>query len=96
MWSQEEIQFLLDNPNMSLIDIARALDRTEGAVRAKRSRLKIRSGVAKSPWTADERRILQESFSTETRERLLKLLPGRTWDAINSQVSWLRKRQWRI
>ena len=96
MWSQEEIQFLLDNPNMSILNIARTLDRTEQAVRTKRSRLKIRSGVTAKSWTADERRILQESFSTETRERLLKLLPGRTWDAINSQVSWLRKRQWKI
>ena len=96
MWTDKDIQFLRDNPTMSIPNLATALGKSESAVRSKRSRLGIHSGVATHPWTRDERLLLQQKYSTATKEELMKLLPGRSWNAINSQVYWLRKRQWNI
>lgn len=97
LWTKEEIDFLIANPSMSLIDIARALGRTESAVRGKRSRLKIRSGVSTNEqWTEEERRILKENYGRIARETLVTLLPSRTWDSIKSQVAYLRARKWKI
>jgi len=95
MWSEDEIQFLFDNPKMSIKDIAVALGKTEGAVRAKRSRLGIRTEEV-IPWTADERRIVQLHYGETDKEELMNLLPGRSWNAIRSQAFWLRKRQWNV
>lgn len=95
MWSEDEIQFLFDNPKMSIKNIAATLGKTEGAVKAKRSRLGIRTEEL-NPWTEDERRILQFYFKEKTKEELMKMLPGRSWDAIRNQASWLRKRQWTL
>lgn len=94
MWSQEEIKFLFDNPNMSLKDLAAHLPgRTEGSIRAKRSRLKIHSHSSTSrPWTIKEKELLQEKYSDCTKEELLELLPDRTWDSVRSQVAWLKKK----
>lgn len=94
MWSEKDIQFLFNNPNMSIANIARALGKSESAVKSKRSRLGIRSEDM-NPWTADERRILQFNYEKGKTE-LMKLLPGRSWDAIRSQVQFLRNRQWSI
>ena len=96
MWSQEEIAFLMANPSMSLIDIAKKLGRSESAVRGKRSRLKIHSGVSTSQWTMDERQILRENYGKVARETMEELLPSRTWDSIRSQASYLRARKWNI
>ena len=95
MWSEEEIKFLWENPNMSLADIALALKRTEGAVRAKRSRLGIRTETNK-PWSRDERRILQLNYGKVSSDQLVALLPGRSAAAIRGQALYLRKRQWNI
>jgi hypothetical protein len=94
MWSEEEIQFLFDNPTMSVLNIAAALGKSKDAVKSKRSRLGIRSEEMK-PWTADERRILQFNHEKDKVE-LMKLLPGRSWDSIRSQAYFLRKRQWNL
>lgn len=95
MWSKDEIQFLFDNPSMSIKTIADTLGKTEGAVKVKRSRLGIRTEEL-NPWTEEERRILQLYFKKEKKELLMKMLPNRSWNAIRSQVSWLRKRHWNI
>ena len=95
MWSEEDIQFLFDNPTMSIINIAAVLGKSESAVKSKRSRLGIRSEDMK-PWTADERRILQFNYEKIEKAELMKLLPGRSWDAIKSQAYFLRKRQWNL
>ena len=95
MWTEDEIQFLFDNPKMSIIDIARILNRTDDAVKSKRSRLGIRSEDTPRPWTRDERNLLAQNYE-RGRNELLKLFPDRSWDAIRSQAAWLRKRQWSI
>jgi hypothetical protein len=95
MWSEEEIQFLFDNPTMSIPDIALALGKSESAVKSKRSRLGVRSEQIK-PWTLDERRILQYNYEKIEKAELMKLLPERSWDSIRSQATFLRKRQWTI
>lgn len=45
-------------------------------------------------WTHNERVILTKFYGKVTSEELLKLLPGKTMDAIRSQVYYLRKRGW--
>lgn len=94
MWSEEEIQFLFDNPKMSIIDIARKLGKTESAVKSKRSRLKITTETCRQ-WTSDEKRILQYNYD-KGKDELMKLLPGRTWDAIRSRARFLRKGKWNL
>jgi len=94
MWSKEDIQFLRDNPEMSLIDLAQALKRTVSSVRGKRSKLQITT-VRNKSWTRDERRILQLNYH-KGRAALLELLPGRTLAAIDNQAAYLRKRQWNL
>ena len=92
MWSDEEIQFLYDNPNMSLIDLAKCLKRTVSSVRGKRSKLQI-STVRNKYWTRDERHILQLNYG---KEGIQELLPGRTLAAIHNQAAYLRKRGWKL
>lgn len=94
MWSEEDIEFLFQNPTMSIANIAAILEKSEASVKSKRSRLGIRTEDAK-PWTADERRILQYNYEKGKTE-LMQLLPGRSWNAIRSQAAFLRKRQWNI
>lgn len=94
MWTEKEVQFLYDNREMSLLDIAKALKRTVSSVRGKRSRLQITTVRDKS-WTRDERRILQLNYH-KGGEELLDLLPGRTLAAIHNQAAYLRKRQWNL
>jgi hypothetical protein len=95
MWSEEDIKFLFDNPSMSLANLAKALKRSESAVRTKRARLGIKT-VENKPWTADERRILQFNYGNVRAEEMLELLPGRSAASIRSQALYLRKRQWNI
>lgn len=100
MWSKEEIQFLFDNPDMSIEDIAKHLKgRTVGSIKSKRSRLKIKAGSERGtkPWTIDERRILQENYGKVSTEELQDMLPGRGSNSIRSQAHWLRqKKGWKI
>jgi hypothetical protein len=99
MWSEEEIQFLFDNPNMSLKDLAAHLrGRTEGSIRAKRSRLKIVAGSerGKKPWTEKEREIVYLHYGKLSKVEVMELLPDRTWDSIRSQASWLRKHKHKV
>lgn len=95
MWSEDEINILIDNPDMSLEDLAALLPgRTIGSIKSKRSRLKIRAGSdrGQTPWTHSERLLLQKHYAN--KEKILELLPHRTWDSIRSQAGWLRKRGW--
>ena len=96
MWTDEEIEFLFENTNMSILDIAQALEKTTSAVRSKRSRLKIRSGDSTNLWTAEERRILQEHYGTKTSKEFEEILPNRSWNSIRSQAYYLRCRHWNI
>jgi len=91
MWSEEEEKFLRENPDMSLADLARTLNRSVGAVRAKRSRMGI--GKSSERWTDDEIRILLENRNGVIAD-LQNLLPRRTPAAIRSKLNYLgRKRK---
>jgi len=50
----------------------------------------------KRPWTTDERRILASHYYSIDVEEMVKLLPGRTVQAIRNQVSYIRKRGYRF
>jgi len=95
MWSENDINFLFENPNMSIPNIAKALGKSESAVKTKRSRLGIRTESTK-PWTDEERRILSYFYEEKSKKELMELLPERSWDSIRSQALFLRKRQWTV
>lgn len=99
MWDKDEIQFLFDNPDMSLEDLAKHLPgRTQGSIRAKRSRLKIRAGSERGskPWTAEERATLSSVYGNLSKTEVMESFPDRTWDSIRSQAGWLRKRDYKV
>jgi len=49
---------------------------------------------SKKPWSIRERVLLKEYYYKSDEEELLKILPGRTYNSIRKQVSYLRKRGW--
>jgi len=48
----------------------------------------------KKPWSIRERILLKEKYNSYTEEELLEAFPGRTYNSIRKQVSYLRKRGW--
>jgi len=49
---------------------------------------------SKKPWSIRERMLLKERYYKSSEEELLNILPGRTYNSIRKQVSYLRKRGW--
>lgn len=90
MWSKDEI--ITIKSDLSIDEMCKKLPhRTRKSILNKRSKL----GYSTPRWTEDERRILQEFYSDEG-ESITERLPGKTWDAIRSQVYYLRKRGWKV
>lgn len=86
LWSKDEI--ITIKSDLSIDEMCKKLPhRTRKSILNKRSKL----GYSTPRWTEDERRILQEFYSDEG-ESITERLPGKTWDAIRSQVYYLRKR----
>jgi len=90
LWSKDEI--ITIKSDLSIDEMCKKLPhRTRKSILNKRSKL----GYSTPRWTEDERRILQEFYSDEG-ESITERLPGKTWDAIRSQVYYLRKRGWKV
>lgn len=90
LWTKEEI--ITIKSDLSIDEMCEKLPhRTRKSILNKRSKL----GYSTPRWTEDERRILQEYYADEG-ESVTERLPGKTWDAIRSQVYYLRKRGWKV
>ena len=90
LWSKDEI--ITIKSDLSIDEMCEKLPhRTRKSILNKRSKL----GYSTPRWTEDERRTLQEYYADEG-ESVTERLPGKTWDAIRSQVYYLRKRGWKI
>jgi hypothetical protein len=90
LWKPHEIRIL--KSSLTIDEMCAELPhRTRKSILNKRSKM----GVTAPRWTADERSILQEYYEEEG-EQIVERLPGKTWDAIRSQVYYLRKRGWKI
>jgi hypothetical protein len=90
LWKPEEIRILKSGASIDEI-CTKLPHRTRKSILNKRSKL----GAVSPRWTQDERCILQEYYEEEG-ENIVERLPGKTWDAIRSQVYYLRKRGWKI
>ena len=94
-WSEEEVKFLLENYNsMPLKEIAKRLGRTLHSIRSKARQLSVkkRSMVfGCKRWSQDEDEILVKYYSVLPREELQKLLPNRSWAAIQTRAERLLK-----
>lgn len=86
-WTNEEIEFLKNNfATMMHKDIAIALGRTEGAIRAKCFDLNLYK--KEYPWTQEELDYLLNNYKTKTyREIGVEL--GRSLDAVRSKAALL-------
>ena len=93
-WTKEEIEFLKENRELSHAEAGFQLLRSEASVRNKRSELGLLS-LKRRAWTYEERCILRQYYHAEG-EKIMSRLPGRSWQAIKSQVLYLRKRKWKI
>jgi len=50
----------------------------------------------KKPWSREERALLEKYSRKATARELTAFLPNRTEGAIRKQISYLRKRGWRV
>jgi hypothetical protein len=90
LWKPHEIGIL--KSNISIDEMCKKMPyRTRKSILNKKSKI----GAITPRWTEVERSILQEFYSEEG-ENILERLPGKTWDAVRSQVYYLRKRGWKI
>lgn len=94
MWTKHQEKLLEANKDRSISDLARILNKSEAAVRNKKSKMGL--GAKKESWTDTEYRILQKYYGKVSKSEMLELLPNRTWLAITRQVSNLRQRGWVI
>lgn len=91
MWTDEEIEILWQNRESTLADLKKLLpNRSESAIKAKRSRLQIRSDWSQKRWSHAEKELLQKYVGD--LKTLRELLPQRSWESIRSQITFLRKR----
>jgi hypothetical protein len=89
-WTKDEIQLLR---TLSLEELYEQFPhRSRSAIQIKRSRV---TAQKLKRWTREERLILERHYSSEGRE-ILARLPNRSWEAVKSQVLYLRKRGWNI
>lgn len=90
LWTRDEIIIL--KSTLSIDEMCKKLPhRTRKSILNKRSKI----GAVAPRWTEDERAILLEYYADEG-ESVTERLPKKTWDAIRSQVYYLRKRGWKI
>jgi hypothetical protein len=87
-WSPAEITYLVSNHGkMTRTQIAEHLGRSLSAIIHKIQRLKI--AKSPTPWLEKEQQILRKFYPCLTREKLLQLLPRRSWKAIETKASLL-------
>lgn len=88
-WTKEEEQYLKDNfKTMNFGEIARALDKTPGSVRAKASSLDLRRPPTNT-WTEDEIEFMRKNARRMTIEKVAKKL-GRTPKAVSIKAAHLK------
>lgn len=90
LWKPYEIAILKSNRTVDQM-CEELPHRTRKSILNKKSKI----GATAPRWTQDERLILQQYYAEEG-EAIVERLPGKTWDAIRSQVYYLRKRGWKI
>jgi len=94
-WTREEIAFLVENFNkMTIKEIAERLGRSVYSVRDKARSLglrKFKMTSSNKEWTREEDEILRKYYSVLPKDELLKLLPNRSWLAIQARAEKVLK-----
>lgn len=88
-WTDEEVKFLKSlYPNLRVKNLVNKFpNRNADTIVAKALSLSLRSAKL---WQLEENEILRRFFANATKDKLLKLLPKRTWSAIIAQGERLR------
>ena len=83
-WTKEEEKYLIDTYMTTMYcDIAKVLNKTEGAIRAKCFDLNL---VKNSAWTSDEIEYLKENYNTKSIKEIAKYL-NRTENSVHLKAS---------
>lgn len=86
-WSENEIDLLSQNSNLSISELAKLLNRTEEAIRSKRYVLKITKKHQR--WSVIENKIITALYPESQWNKLLQLLPNRSMDSITQRAGEL-------
>lgn len=90
-WEDHEDQFLkLKGRDVSLEQLAIALDRTEKAVQSRATKLGVGLDSQRKRWTTEEDMILISAAADKVpAPKIAEMLPGRTAKAIYSRIALL-------
>lgn len=88
-WTEDEINYLKENySSLTFKQIAEKLNRQEKQVGKKALSLGLKRREYTNQWSKDEDIIIKEHFQYAPKNKIMKLLPNRTWSAI-TQRGWL-------
>jgi len=110
-WTSEEKKFLIENySKFTVVELAEMLGRSPKSVAGMVERLGlhktkeeirishiknlIKSGIR--PWTKEELEIIKRYYANMQKDKLLELLPNRTWKAINAKAHKLGLSRFRL
>jgi hypothetical protein len=88
-WSQQDIDFLIENYGQILVgEIARVLCKSIGSLYYQLKKLNI-SRSLRRPWSQEEVKILQDHYVISSASILQEFLPGRSIDSIQLKAAQL-------
>lgn len=97
-WSNEEVELLTEKyPTATKIELKdmfpnRSIKSITG--KAEKLGLKKTGDLAVNSWTDNEENIIKDYYSDTSKEGMMKLLPSRTWQQIQSKASKLNVRKY--
>ncbi|RTL01284.1 MAG: hypothetical protein EKK57_05045 [Proteobacteria bacterium] len=89
-WSQEEIQYLIENYGFKeTSEISKYLNRTGQAIRMKAMYLNVNKKIYRE-WNQEDIDKLIKHYQSKTKKELLEIFPDRTWSKIKSKATNLK------
>lgn len=82
-WEKNEDEFLKENIHLPIKELAILLNRGIPSIKSRKKILKL---TVDKTWSNEEENILKENYSILSKEKLLELLPKRTWYQILSKA----------
>jgi len=85
-WKNEDIEFLMTNKTKSIKELSELLGRTIPSIKNKKKLLGI---TTNNKWSDKENNIMFKYYETESKSKILNLLPNRSWDNITHHAQTL-------
>jgi hypothetical protein len=82
-WGKNEDKILKENIHLSIKELAILLNRGIPSIKSRKKILKL---TVDKTWSGEEENILKQKYSILNKEKLLELLPKRTWSQILSKA----------